>query len=77
MHRRSIKWSKTVVMTRRPIKWRVRESTELARKAFALHEAGHRISAIALMLSVSEGNAANLVGFGRRIAARPGEPVAD
>ena len=59
-------------------KWRTREDLQLAQRAFALHEAGQLISAIALRLNVSEGNAANLVGFGRRLAAlpRPVDPPA-
>ena len=58
-------------MQRKPAgpKWRTREDLELAQKAFALHEAGQLLSVIALRLGVSEGNAANLIGFGRRLAA--------
>ena len=50
----------------------LREKPDLAKKAFALHESGKMNWEIAIRLQVSEPTAANLVGFGRRLAA--GQP---
>ena len=52
-----------------------RESRELAGRAFVMHERlGFSTSQIAEALGVTASTAANLVGYGRRLACWPGVP---
>ena len=53
----------------------VRQQPALAARAFAMHEAGISLEMIAMSLRVSEGNAINLIGYGRRLAAGQREPM--
>jgi hypothetical protein len=68
----AINFDEGSVMRRRRI---TAEDSGLARRAFALHEAGERLMLIAMRLGVTRATAANLIGFGRRLAAGQGERV--